>query len=54
MESTDIDDKFDGYYWHFDMLRDARRNTAYNAAVSQALSRRPEQLALDIGTGSGA
>ena len=37
--------------WHFDLVRDAARNQAYNAALQRAV--RPGMKVLEIGTGSG-
>jgi lipopolysaccharide biosynthesis regulator YciM len=37
--------------WHFAMMNDVRRNTAYREAIRKAV--RPDSLVLDIGTGSG-
>ncbi|MEM8797737.1 MAG: tetratricopeptide repeat protein [Pseudomonadota bacterium] len=37
--------------WHFSMLNDTHRNTAYEEAIKRAV--RPDDVVLDIGTGSG-
>ncbi len=37
--------------WHFNMLNDTARNAAFAAAIAACI--RPEQLVLEIGTGSG-
>ncbi|WP_339606157.1 tetratricopeptide repeat protein [uncultured Roseivirga sp.] len=39
--------------WHFDMLEDTARNDAYQAAIENALKKKPNARVLDIGTGSG-
>ena len=37
--------------WHFTMMRDARRNRAYDAALRRAVT--PQSRVLEIGTGAG-
>ncbi|PTS84197.1 hypothetical protein DBR17_08195, partial [Sphingomonas sp. HMWF008] len=37
--------------WHFTMMRDARRNRAYDAALRRAV--KPQSRVLEIGTGAG-
>ena len=46
--------KFEEYYWHFDMLRDEKRNESFDSGIGAALKRHPKARCLDIGCGSGA
>ena len=44
--------------WHFDMVLDDQRNTAYNAAIRRAVAAKraagcTDILALDVGAGTG-
>ncbi len=40
-------------HWHFPMLADQHRNTAYEQAISRAIQHHPASHVLDIGTGAG-
>jgi len=44
---------FDAYYWHFDMLADRKRNSAYNLGIRKALEKYPNARCVDVGSGSG-
>lgn len=39
--------------WHFNMINDGRRNTAFKNAIEKAIITGYGQTVLDIGTGSG-
>ncbi|KAH3758074.1 arginine N-methyltransferase [Pelomyxa schiedti] len=51
-EEEDEEDLWNRYFYHFDMLRDVKRNKAYRKAIEKEVIP-GKSICLDIGTGSG-